>query len=105
MYPNLLWNPHGPQVAGCAGLFFEPNGLDTPDDDSTDIHRVIVRLPEGPIWLYVGQYQLILSPSLTKEEWLLQAQKVCMTFWSLVRQRLLLITVANRLGIHGLGRF
>jgi hypothetical protein len=35
----------------------------------------------------------------------LQAQKVCMTFWSLVRQRLLLITVANRLGIHGLGRF
>ncbi|KIM80619.1 hypothetical protein PILCRDRAFT_822359 [Piloderma croceum F 1598] len=76
MYPNLLWNPHGPQVAGCAGLFFEPNGLDTPNDDSTDIHRVIVRLPEGPIWLYVGQYQLIASPSLTKEEWLLQAQKV-----------------------------
>ena len=35
MYPNLLWNPHGPQVPGCAGLFFEPNGLDATDDHST----------------------------------------------------------------------
>ena len=76
MYPNLLWNPHGPQIPGCAGLFFEPNGLDSPGEDSPYVHRVIVRLPEGPTWLYVGNYQQISSPALTKDEWLMQAQKV-----------------------------
>jgi hypothetical protein len=83
MYPNLLWNPHGPQVPGCAGLFFEPNGLDASDDNPDQIHRVIVRLPEGPVWLYVGNYQLIWAPSLTKEEWLMQAQKVWLILASL----------------------
>jgi hypothetical protein len=55
MYPNLLWNSHGPQVAGCVSHFFEPNGLNTPDNGSTDIYCVIVHLLEGLIWLYVSQ--------------------------------------------------
>lgn len=76
MYPNLLWNPHGPEIPGSAAIFFEPNGFDGPGEDSPDVYRVIVRLKEGPIWLYVGQYVLLGSPSLTKDEWLQQDRKV-----------------------------
>lgn len=77
MYPNLLWNPHGPEMPGAAAIFFSPNGLAPRKEDSGEQHRVIVRLKEGPIWLYVGQYILLWSPPLTREEWLMQERKVC----------------------------
>lgn len=82
MYPNLLWNPHGPEIPGAAAIFFEPNGLDTREEDSDEQYRVIVRLKEGPIWLYVGQYILLSSPPLTRDEWLMQERKVCLQFFS-----------------------
>lgn len=66
----------GPQIAGAAGLLFEPNGNDCRGDDGdlTD-YRVIVRLPDGG-WCYVGQYLLVPSPSLLPEEWLIQPERV-----------------------------
>lgn len=76
MYPNLLWNPSGPEIPGFPGLFFRADGIDGPGMLNETIYRVIVRLKSGPLWQYVGQYKRIGAPSLTKEEWQIQSVQV-----------------------------
>jgi hypothetical protein len=76
-YPNSEYNPHCPQVPGCAGLMFSPDGLNGPGDgEASEIMRTVVRLKTEPLWQYVGQYITIPAASLTKEEWLDQDSKV-----------------------------
>jgi hypothetical protein len=76
MFPNLLWNPHGPEIPGHAGLFFWSGGIDGPGEDIDTQYRVIVRLQTGPEWQYMGQYIQIGAQSLTKDEWSVQDIKV-----------------------------
>ncbi|KAF7976935.1 hypothetical protein HWV62_5353 [Athelia sp. TMB] len=75
---NLLSLQALPFVAGAAGLIFSPHGLDQdyPETDSSHVSRLIVRLPDAALWLYVGQYQISKSTSLTQAEWLEQPSKV-----------------------------
>jgi hypothetical protein len=80
MFPNLQWNPHGPEIPGYAGLFFEVEGVINPRNDSDSVYRVIVRLHKGPQWQYVGQYVLINVPSLTSDEWKAQSLQVIYLF-------------------------
>ena len=60
-------------------MFF-PDGIDIDIEDNeedTTEYRLIVKLPQSPaIWIYVGQYKRLPTPSLTKDEWLSQAPKV-----------------------------
>jgi hypothetical protein len=76
MFPNLLWNPHGPEMPGHAGLFFWSGGPHGRSEDIDTPSRVIVRLQTGPEWQYMGQYTQIGAESLTKDEWLVQDIKV-----------------------------
>lgn len=76
LYPNSLYNPNCPQVAGCAGLMYSSNGLDEFKDDSDEVFRTIVRHRTESLWEYMGQYIQIRAPSLTQVEWLQQDVKV-----------------------------
>jgi hypothetical protein len=76
MFPNLSYNPCCAAVPGVHGLFFEAEDVEDLASHAARTFRVVVRL-DSSVWLYVGEYQLILAPSLTQEEWLLQTVKVC----------------------------
>ncbi|KAI0751824.1 hypothetical protein C8Q80DRAFT_1218424 [Daedaleopsis nitida] len=69
---NLLWNPHGPQVPGHGGLFFEatmwPGDAWTANPKHMDVQTLFVRIAQGQ-WLYLGEYELQFSRSLTSERW------------------------------------
>jgi hypothetical protein len=100
-YPNSEYNPHCPQIPGCAGLMFSANGLDGPsDDDASEIMRTIVRLQDKPLWQYVGQYITIPAASLTRDEWLVQDYKV---FYISARSKLVCLCRLHnsRLGTRG----
>ncbi|KZP20326.1 hypothetical protein FIBSPDRAFT_742515, partial [Athelia psychrophila] len=77
MFPNSHYNPALPFVVGAAGLLFQAHGLDQDyAPENPHISRLIVRLPDAALWLYVGQYQVFNSTSLTQAEWLNQSAKV-----------------------------
>ena len=64
MFITLDFNPHAPEFVGAPGLFFVAR--EAVGDIETQ--RVFVRM-DASKWLYVGQYELIPSYSLTVEEW------------------------------------
>lgn len=74
-----------PLIAGAAGLMFFPDGIDVDIDDNEEDpteYRLIVKLPQSPaIWIYAGQYRMLLTASLTKAEWLSQSPKVRASSW------------------------
>ncbi|KZP20324.1 hypothetical protein FIBSPDRAFT_1044963 [Athelia psychrophila] len=81
MFPNSNYNPALPFVAGAAGLMFQAPGLDQDiRPENPHISRLIVKLPDAALWLYVGQYQVFNSTSLTQAEWLKQSVKVKSTW-------------------------
>ena len=69
---KLDWNPHAPQVPGAPGLFFGGG-----NDNWTlgAIDTVLVCLEPGH-WLYVGEYQMEMTNSLSIEEWKSQSTAV-----------------------------
>lgn len=67
-------NPRAPKNPGDPGLLFGPSG---PACDFPKISRVIIR-SKTPQWFYAGQYKFIASASLTKDEWNLQSNAVCL---------------------------
>ncbi len=67
MFLNLECNPHAPHFVGADGLFFgvgTGRALPLPG-----IFRVVSRI-EPNKWMYMGQYRLEPSPSLSPREWL-----------------------------------
>lgn len=78
MYPNTVYNPDCPQVAGVAGLMFFPNGLNNPpySESNPKQYRTITRDKYEALWTYVGQCIHLWAPSLTKQEWLDQTATV-----------------------------
>ncbi|KZP20287.1 hypothetical protein FIBSPDRAFT_932337 [Athelia psychrophila] len=99
-FPNLLYNPAGPQIPGAAGLLFSPDGNDSGsgDGDLTE-YRVIVRLPDGG-WCYVGQYLLIPAPSLLHEEWMIQPERVKSTWAKEIARKSWGLTVRTRVALR-----
>ncbi|KAJ7476964.1 hypothetical protein B0H11DRAFT_1305882 [Mycena galericulata] len=107
MYPNLLFNPHCPEVPGAPGLLFHVGcpgtsgegedekrvaGGDNKDDEELEDEEeeeddddfeswiLICRLAQG-IWQYQGQYVQGPAPRLTTQEWKQQPSKV-KTVWT-----------------------
>jgi hypothetical protein len=76
MYPNLSYNPCCAAIPGAHGLFFEAEDVENLASHGTRTFRVVVRL-DASVWLYVGEYQLMVAPSLTQEEWMMQKVTVC----------------------------
>lgn len=61
LYPNLKYNPYAPGIPGHLGLFFQARGV--PEIVWRNVvYRVITRVAVGQ-WLYMGQYQVDLTPS------------------------------------------
>ena len=69
---KLDWNPHAPQVPGAPGLFF---GGGSADWTQGAIETVLICLEPGH-WLYVGEYQMGRTNSLSVEEWKSQSTAV-----------------------------
>ncbi|KAH9843677.1 uncharacterized protein C8Q71DRAFT_852202 [Rhodofomes roseus] len=74
-------NPHAPINPGDPGLFFS----DAPADDlgsfTRTSYRVCVRVQEKPaLWRYMGQYRMIVSESLTTDEFAMQPVAVQKTW-------------------------
>ncbi|KAL4255373.1 DUF6697 domain-containing protein [Pleurotus pulmonarius] len=67
MYPNLIYNPHLPLIPGAPGLYSQAN-YPAGAGPWPRIQRVMVRVRVG-VWQYMGQYQLIPTTSLTRDEW------------------------------------
>ena len=69
---NLLWNPHGPQIPGHGGLFFEttvwPGDPWTANTKHSAVQVLFTRLAQGK-WLYLGEYELSGATPLTVEQW------------------------------------
>ncbi|RDB20275.1 hypothetical protein Hypma_012567 [Hypsizygus marmoreus] len=65
MYPNLLYNPHAPQVPGAPGLYYSFRPL---SEHWAKPQRVLSGIAKG-IWQYQGQYELAPAKPFTKEEW------------------------------------
>ena len=69
---NLLWNPHGPQIPGHGGLFFEttvwPGDPWTANAKHSAVQVLFTRLAQGK-WLYLGEYELSGATPLTVEQW------------------------------------
>ncbi|PIL36411.1 hypothetical protein GSI_00099 [Ganoderma sinense ZZ0214-1] len=69
---NLLWNPHGPQIPGHGGLFFEttvwPGDPWTANTKHSAVQVLFTRLAQGK-WLYLGEYELSGATPLSVEQW------------------------------------
>ncbi|KAF9530954.1 hypothetical protein CPB83DRAFT_904938 [Crepidotus variabilis] len=74
MFLNLDLHPWAPQIPGKPGLWLSPEG--EPEETYRDIKRTFSRFPTQALWLYLGQYRVVLTTSLTKEEWLKESTKV-----------------------------
>jgi hypothetical protein len=66
MFAQTDYNPHLPLVPGAAGLKFFCTADNLPKQWPRT-QKTIVRLA-SKAWLYVGEYDLILAPALTKDE-------------------------------------
>ncbi|TBU29180.1 hypothetical protein BD311DRAFT_661819 [Dichomitus squalens] len=69
---NLLWNPHGTQIPGHGGLFFEttvwPGDPWTANPKHSAVQVLFTRVSQGK-WLYLGEYELSDARPLTVEQW------------------------------------
>ncbi|KDR74295.1 hypothetical protein GALMADRAFT_575368 [Galerina marginata CBS 339.88] len=74
-YLNPDYQPEAPEVPGAPGLFFGTEA--GPDRDGT--HRVLTRIGSNS-WQYMGMYVIKSCPSLSKEEWADQLEKVRKTW-------------------------
>src|ERR1700722_3506977 len=75
MYLNLDWHPYAPLVPGYPGLYFGSR----PKNRVWLDYRLVIR-QEARKWLYLGQYDVSPTLSLTKEEWRDTPDKVSLQF-------------------------
>ncbi|KAI0059308.1 hypothetical protein BV25DRAFT_1138684 [Artomyces pyxidatus] len=80
MYVNLEYHPYGPRLPGEMGLWLDPDDSELAGQSDL-VRRTFIRRAAN-IWLYVGQYKLIPSSPLTRQEWLLQPKTVKTTWAS-----------------------
>ncbi|TFK65834.1 hypothetical protein BDN72DRAFT_772867 [Pluteus cervinus] len=73
LYLNLLFHPHAPEVPGAPGMYFSIGRY--PAGEWDELMTLFTRL-DSNIWGYMGLYQMTPAPSLTKEEWREQSEKM-----------------------------
>ncbi|KAI0059305.1 hypothetical protein BV25DRAFT_1889909 [Artomyces pyxidatus] len=78
MYLILDLHPHAPHQPGHPGLWFLQEVLTWEWSRKTE-RRTFVRVSPGK-WLYVGQYKLNPVAPFSREEWLMQSNKI-RSFW------------------------
>jgi hypothetical protein len=97
MYPSLAYNPAAAQIPGAPGLFF---AVGAHAQEWPTVQRVITRIAPGE-WLYMGQYTLTPSESLTLGELAKQKEKVSSLSFGLgvqILDNLLLVIVPQHVG-------
>ncbi|KAF8888971.1 hypothetical protein CPB85DRAFT_1231587, partial [Mucidula mucida] len=75
---QMQWNPNGPLIPGAPGLFFGRGREDVWTADMSPL-SVLICLQSNQ-WLYLGEYKLGKSPTLTTREWKAQKQLVKTTW-------------------------
>ncbi|KAF9041085.1 hypothetical protein BDZ89DRAFT_1060383 [Hymenopellis radicata] len=75
---KMQWNPNGPLIPGAQGLFFGRGREDVWTADMSPL-SVLIFLQSNQ-WLYLGEYKLGKSATLTTREWKAQKQLVKTTW-------------------------
>lgn len=74
MFYSLLLHPQAPARPGAVGTWYDSMPFEegvAPEG----VHHTFARISSDR-WLYVGDYELVVTEALTQTEWLLQADSV-----------------------------